>query len=69
MPCKACESENLQKLDGDLTASFPDLERASVPPVYVCKEVLVCFDCGFAELYIPLQQLNVLKKKSAAPDS
>jgi hypothetical protein len=69
MLCKACESENLQKFNGELTASFPDLERANVPPLYVCKEVLVCFDCGFAELYIPLQQLNILKKKGAAPGS
>jgi hypothetical protein len=69
MRCKACESENLQKLDGELTASFPDLERVSFPPVYVCKDVLVCFDCGFAELYIPPQQLNLLKMKSAGPDS
>jgi hypothetical protein len=69
MLCKACESENLQKLDGELTASFPDLERANVPPVYVCNNVLVCFDCGFVELYIPPQQLNMLRMKGAAPDS
>jgi hypothetical protein len=69
MLCKACKSENLQKLDGELTASFPDLERANVPPVYVCQEVLACLDCGFAELYIPPQQLNLLKMKGSAPDS
>jgi hypothetical protein len=69
MLCKACESENLQKLDGELTASLPDLESVNVPPVYVCNDVLVCFDCGFAELYIPPQQLNRLRMKGAAPDS
>jgi len=69
MLCKACESENLQKLDGELTASFADLERASLPPIYVCQDVLVYLDCGFAELYIPPQRLNLLKMKGAAPDS
>jgi hypothetical protein len=69
MLCKACESENLQKLDGELTASLPALEGANVPPVYVCQHVLACLDCGFAELYIPLQQLSLLKMKGAAPDS
>ena len=24
MPCRACKSENLQKLDAELTASLPD---------------------------------------------
>ena len=69
MQCKACKSETLQKLNGELTASLPDLERANVPPVYVCQDVLVCLDCGFAELYIPPRQLNLLKMKGAAPDS
>jgi hypothetical protein len=69
MLCKACKSQNLQKLDGELTASLPDLERSNVPPVYVCQDVLVCLDCGFAELYIPRQQLNSFKMKGAAPDS
>jgi hypothetical protein len=69
MLCKACKSENLQKFDGELTASLPDLERANVPPVYVCQDVLAFLDRGFAELYIPPQQLNLLNMKGAAPDS
>jgi len=67
--CKACKSENLLKLAGELTASLPDLKSAHVPPVYVCQDVLACLDCGFAELYIPPGQLNLLKLKGAAPDS
>jgi hypothetical protein len=68
MLCKACKSENLQKLDGELTASLPDLKSANVPPVYVCQDVVACLDCGFAELYVPPEQLNLLKRKGAAPD-
>jgi hypothetical protein len=69
MLCKACKSENLQKLDGELTVCFPGLARANVSPVYVCQDVLICLDCGFAELYIPPQQMNLLKMKGTAPDS
>lgn len=67
MPCKACQSGNLQKLDGELTASSPDLDAIKVPPLYVCQEVVVCLDCGFAELLIPTNQLKLLKTRAQAP--
>jgi hypothetical protein len=69
MPCKACKSENLQKLDGELTASLPDPKGVKFPPVYVCQNVLVCLDCGFAELIVPKSELQSLKKAKAALDS
>jgi hypothetical protein len=69
MPCKSCKSENLQKLEGELTASLPDAKRVSVPPVYVCQSVLVCLDCGFAELVVPASELHSLKRAKAAFDS
>jgi hypothetical protein len=69
MSCKACKSENLQKLDGELTASLADPKGVRVPPVYVCQSVLVCLDCGFAELIVPMSELNSFKKAKAALDS
>lgn len=66
MPCKACKSENLQKLDGELTVSIGNLEALNVSPVYVCQTVLVCLDCGFAELVIPAGELQSLKRAKAA---
>jgi hypothetical protein len=66
MACKICASPNLQKLTGELSASFPDVRSANLPPIYVCKEVLVCLDCGFAELVIPPRELERLKKGTAA---
>jgi len=69
MPCKACKSENLQKFDGELTASLPNLKGVSVPPVYVCQSVLVCLDCGFAELVVPTSELQSFKRGKAALDS
>ena len=69
MACKACASTNTQELTGELSASFPDVKKANVPPIYVCREVLVCLDCGFAELVIPATELERLKKGSAASGS
>lgn len=69
MACKVCNSENLQKLEGELTASLPSLKGLEVPPIYVCQSVLVCMDCGFTELVIPSAELQSLKKTKAAPGS
>jgi hypothetical protein len=62
MPCKACKSENLQKLEGELSATFPNVNALNIPPIYVCQKVLACLDCGFAELVIPTSELQLLKK-------
>lgn len=69
MACKICASANLQKLTGELSASFPDLQRAVLPPIYVCQEVMVCLDCGFAELFIPIPELDRLKQVRATSHS
>jgi hypothetical protein len=69
MPCKACKSENLQELDGELTASPPDPRGVKFAPVYVCQKVLVCLDCGFAELLVPKNELQSLKKAKAELES
>jgi hypothetical protein len=66
MACKMCASANLQGMKGELSASFPDLHRATVPPIYVCQEVTICLDCGFAELVIPATELERLKQGTAA---
>ena len=70
MGCKVCNSENLQRMEGELTASLPQLEGVKVPPIYVVSQtVLVCLDCGFAELVIPTRELQALKNTNAAPGS
>ena len=67
MGCKACNSENLQRMEGELTASLPSLSGLNVPPIYVCQSVLVCLDCGFTELVIPATELLSLKRARATP--
>ena len=69
MTCKVCNSENLQKLDGELTASLPGLKALKVPPLYVCQSVFICLDCGFAELVIPKTELQSVKQAKAASGS
>lgn len=69
MVCKVCNSENLQKLEGELTASLPSLKGVKVSPIYVCQSVLVCLDCGFTELVIPSAELLSLKKAKTVPGS
>jgi hypothetical protein len=69
MPCKACKSDNLQRLDGELTVTPPDLKDLKVAPVYVCRNVLICLDCGFTELVIPAEELRLLNKGKSAIDS
>jgi hypothetical protein len=69
MACKVCKSENTQKFEGEFTASLPDLKRLKVPPIYVCQSVLVCLDCGFAELVIPPSELQAIKQAKVASGS
>jgi hypothetical protein len=69
MLCKACKSENLQRLDGELTVSLPSLKELRVPPVYVCQSVLTCLDCGFTELTIPERELQLLQNRHSASGS
>lgn len=69
MACKVCKSENTQRFEGEFTASLPDLKALKVPPIYVCQSVLVCLDCGFAELVIPTSELQAIRKAKAAAGS
>ena len=64
MNCKICASANLQNLTAELTASSPDIKRLKANPIYVCREVLVCLDCGFAELRLLPGELEQLKKST-----
>jgi hypothetical protein len=62
MVCRACGSDKVRQLRGELTASCSGLEALKVSPIYVSEDVIVCLDCGFTELVIPLGALQVLQK-------
>ena len=63
MPCRNCGSENVQKLSAELTASLPYPKDAKVSPVYICQEALICMACGFLEMRVPKEKLELLRKK------
>ena len=64
MACKACKSENMRQVDGELTTSLPEIKDLRVPPVSVSQPISVCLDCGFAELVFPARELDLLKKST-----
>jgi len=59
MSCKLCASEQLLDFPTELSFNFPDIDVAAV---YLCHRVLVCANCGYAELVIPVSQLEQLKR-------
>jgi len=61
MACKVCGADNLRKFDADLTANSTNIQGIKAPPVYFCQQLLVCLDCGFAELRVPPTELMLLK--------
>jgi hypothetical protein len=62
MACKSCASEKQQYFSGELSVAFLAIERLKKDSVYVVQKILVCLDCGFAELIIPTAELGQLKK-------
>lgn len=64
--CRACGSENLQKLHGELTATFPSIQGIKVAPIYFSQELVVCLDCGLAEVQVPAKELELFKKGKGA---
>jgi hypothetical protein len=66
MSCRACGSENLDNMHGELTATFGSIQAINTDPVYICEEVVICLDCGRAEMQVPPKELGLLRKRKAA---
>jgi hypothetical protein len=69
MACKKCGGVAQQEFNGELSVSHRGIENLHQPPVYICNALLVCLDCGFAELTIPEPELESLRKRPAASHS
>jgi len=65
MACRVCGSGNQVTLTAELTASFPSLPVAKLPPLHLGQDLRACTACGFAELQVPPTQLQELQKKAA----
>jgi hypothetical protein len=59
--CRKCGSASQTVLNGELTLSRTDIKSVALPPFYVCNQLLVCLECGFAELKIPGPDLDNLR--------
>jgi hypothetical protein len=62
MACKSCGSDKQQYFSGELSVAFPVIEKLKQAPVYVLQKLLVCLDCGYAELIVPPTELEQLRK-------
>lgn len=68
LPCKACGSEKVQKLRGEIAMRTPGLKNIDKPIVWVFPDILVCMDCGIAEFAVPEDELRILAKREAATE-
>jgi hypothetical protein len=59
--CPRCASTNRKRFPAEIVLKFPELAQINKPPVYLPHPMLVCMDCGFAELMIPGPDLEQLK--------
>ncbi len=66
MPCKSCASVNQKKFSAEMCIHFPGLKNIDKPVVWVFPEVVVCLDCGTAELAVPEAELRQLAMGDAA---
>ena len=66
--CRACRSENVQKLRGEIAMRVPGLKNIDKPIVWVFPDILVCMDCGIAEFAVPEDDLRTLAKREAATE-
>jgi hypothetical protein len=62
MACKVCASDNQQNFPGEMNVGFPGIKRVGLSSVYISTKLLVCLDCGHAELLIPATKLERLKE-------
>jgi hypothetical protein len=65
MPCKTCGSDNQAEFDAQANVHFPGLKNLDKPAVLVCSKLLLCLDCGFAEITLKESELLLLATGAA----
>jgi hypothetical protein len=60
MTCARCSSEDLSQFGAEVNFHFPGHEGLTEPTVWVFPQVVVCFDCGYADFSIPGSELQRL---------
>jgi hypothetical protein len=65
MPCKKCGSHNQTEFNAETNVHFPGLKNVDKPAVLVCSKLLLCLDCGFAEITFKESELLLLATGAA----
>jgi predicted nucleic-acid-binding Zn-ribbon protein len=60
MTCKNCASTEQQYFPSELSI-FPERERLNSSSIYICQDVFICLDCGYAELVVAPTELKKLR--------
>ena len=66
MPCKSCGSANQKKFIGEMGIRSPGMKNIDKPTVWVFPQLIVCLDCGTAELVVPEVELRELARGDSA---
>jgi hypothetical protein len=68
MSCKNCHAENQLDFAAEVGIHFPDLNGLENPLVFVFPNLLICFNCGFAEFVVPKTELRRLGEGADGPE-
>lgn len=69
MACQKCASTNERSFKAELTAAFKEIENLNQSPVYMSQDILICLDCGHAELTFPPKALELLQRTPAGREA
>jgi hypothetical protein len=64
--CTFCGSDNVGKFGAEIAIHFLGLKNINKPHVYTSADLVVCLNCGTAQIAIPEPQLGQLAKGAAA---
>ena len=63
--CRSCGSEAQAPFNAEFAISFPRFPTALTSrPVYMVGQMIVCLNCGFAEVAIPQTDLVLLQSEN-----
>jgi len=62
MACKSCASEKQQNFSGEFSVAFRPIKKLNLAPVNFIQKIVVCLDSGYAELFVPKDELDQLRK-------
>lgn len=60
MACKRCASDNQKDFGAEINIHFPRREGLDKGSVLVFPQIVICFNCGFAEFSVSETELRRL---------